>query len=101
MNNQISYTNNENNTNKLHILLALIVSITIDFIGCCSYLFPGIGESFDTMWAPISAFLLHYMYGSWAVTALAFVEEISPGLDFIPTAIIAWYFTYIWNRKNN
>ena len=74
--------------------VALAFSIIIDLIGMISYLLPGIGESFDIPWAPASAALVHYLYGNWYLTMMNFVEEISPGIDFIPTATIAWYLKY-------
>jgi len=72
--------------------LKLLVCILIDFIGVASFAAPGLGEATDLGWAPISAFLVNYLFGNGIFTALAFVEEISPGLDFIPTATIAWFF---------
>jgi hypothetical protein len=74
--------------------LVLMLSIVIDVIGLATYLFPGLGEAFDFGWAPISAALLQYLYGNWLVTIGNFIEELSPGMDFIPTALIAWYLTY-------
>jgi len=72
--------------------LKLLVCILIDFIGVASFAAPGLGEATDFGWAPISAFLVNYLFGNGIFTALALVEEISPGLDFIPTATIAWFF---------
>ena len=34
------------------------------------------------------------MYGSSLIAFAGFAEEIMPGLDFIPTASIAWYMKY-------
>ncbi len=76
----------------------LICSILIDLIGFFSYLLPGIGESFDLIWAPISASLLQLMYGSWLFSIGNLIEEILPGIDFIPTALFAWY--YVYGRQN-
>lgn len=45
-------------TNVASILAMLVFSIIIDVIGCASYLIPGLAESTDVVWAPISAFLL-------------------------------------------
>lgn len=77
----------------------LIISCFIDLIGMFTYILPGIGEVFDVIWAPISATLLYAMYGSWIISIGNFVEELVPGLDFIPTALIAWYIAY--GRRNN
>jgi len=72
--------------------LKLLVCILIDFVGVASFAVPGLGEATDVGWAPISALLVNYLFGNGIFTALAFVEEISPGLDFIPTATLAWFF---------
>ena len=49
------------------------------------------GEAADVGWAPISAFLVYKLYGNGLVAGIAFVEELLPGLDIIPTATIAWF----------
>lgn len=36
-------------------LLVLMLCMLVDVIGCISYLLPAIGETFDIIWAPISA----------------------------------------------
>jgi hypothetical protein len=72
--------------------LKLLVCILIDFVGVASFAAPGLGEATDVGWAPISALIVNYLFGNGIFTALAFVEEISPGLDFIPTATLAWFF---------
>lgn len=71
--------------------LKLLVCILIDFIGVASFAAPGVGEATDVGWAPISALLVNYLFGNGVFTALALVEELSPGFDFIPTATIAWF----------
>jgi hypothetical protein len=79
--------------------LLFVVSLVIDLIGMASYLLPGLGETIDIVWAPISASLLYYLYGSWVISIGNLVEEIVPGLDFIPTALIAWYIAYGRRRR--
>ncbi|KAL6067597.1 Rod shape-determining protein MreD [Balamuthia mandrillaris] len=74
----------------MHAYAKLILSLLIDAVGVITYLIPGLGEVADAAWAPISAFLLWYLYGSLAVAALGFVEEAIPGTDFVPTATLAW-----------
>ena len=71
--------------------LKLLVCLLIDFIGVASFAAPGLGEATDAGWAPISALLVNYLFGNGLFTALALVEELSPGLDFVPTATIAWF----------
>ena len=43
--------------------------------------------------APVSAALIFWLYGSGIFAAAGFAEEILPGLDFVPTATIAWFLT--------
>ena len=71
----------------------LIVSILIDLIGMSTYLLPVAGEGVDVGWAPVSAALIFWLYGSGIFAAAGFAEEILPGLDFVPTATIAWFLT--------
>ena len=66
-------------------------SIGIDLIGMSSYILPGIGESFDIIWAPISAYLTYKLYGNTAVAVFNGVEEIVPFTDIIPTSTISWF----------
>jgi len=72
-------------------LKKLFFSITIDLIGMATYALPVVGEVGDVGWAPISAFLIYKLYNNSFISALAFAEELLPGLDFIPTATIAWF----------
>jgi len=65
-------------------------SLGIDLIGMASYLIPGIAETLDVVWAPISAFLVYKLYGNIAIAVFNGIEEIVPGTDIIPTATIAW-----------
>lgn len=55
---------------------------------------PVIGETEDLLWAPVSAIIFFILFGrkKFGLTGgiLSFLEEISPGLDFIPTFTIAW-----------
>ena len=57
---------------------------------CSSFALPGIGEAADALWAPVSAFLVQTMFGRPALSGLAFVEEVLPFTDVIPTALISW-----------
>uniref|UniRef100_A0A7S2RIK8 Uncharacterized protein n=1 Tax=Rhizochromulina marina TaxID=1034831 RepID=A0A7S2RIK8_9STRA len=72
----------------------LLLSLLVDLVGMSTYALPGVGEAGDIAWAPISAILVQYLYGNAALSGLALVEELLPGLDFIPTATIAWFITY-------
>ena len=68
----------------------LLLSIAIDVLGMATYAVPMVGEAGDVGWAPISAFLIYKLYGNGLISAIALAEELLPGLDFIPTATIAW-----------
>merc|ERR1711907_3422 len=76
------------------MFLKLFLAIVIDVIGLASYLIPGLGETADFAWAPISSFLIWKLFGRGDVAVLGFAEEALPFLDFIPTACIAWYLCY-------
>lgn len=71
-------------------LKKLLLSILIDLVGAATYLVPVVGEAGDIGWAPISAYLIYQLYGNGLFSGVAFVEELLPGLDVIPTATIAW-----------
>ena len=80
----------------------LVISILMDLLGCINYVFPGIGEVADVVWAPVSAYILAKMYPGkiGKVGAIVnFIEELSPGFDFIPTFTITWVYTYIVKKK--
>jgi hypothetical protein len=73
-----------------HILLCIV----LDLLGCISYLLPFFGEAEDIVWAPISGVIFYVMFGKKFGAlggVFSFLEEISPGLDFIPTFTIAWF----------
>mmetsp|Transcript_13292 Transcript_13292/g.53312 ORF Transcript_13292/g.53312 Transcript_13292/m.53312 type:complete len:187 (+) Transcript_13292:157-717(+) len=73
----------------------LLLCVAIDLVGVASFGAPGVGEVTDIAWAPISAFLIQYLFGNSALATLAFVEELLPGFDVIPTATIAWILEYV------
>ena len=80
----------------------LAVGILFDFMGCMSYILPGIGELTDIIWAPISAWLMTKMYSGrkGRVAALiSFIEEAIPGLDIIPSFTIMWIYTYVYSKE--
>ncbi|QCX39530.1 hypothetical protein FF125_14180 [Aureibaculum algae] len=93
-------THNSNSTSKFGILA---LSILFDAIGMLSFAIPGIGEFSDVIWAPISALLVFKMYQG-AVGKIggmvSFIEEIVPGLDFIPTFTLTWIYKYVIKKGN-
>lgn len=81
-----------------HFFLGLL----FDAIGMISYLIPGIGEFSDIIWAPIAGWLMTRMYkGKMGQVAavVTFIEELSPGLDIIPSFTLMWCYTYLLNTS--
>lgn len=76
----------------------LIAGIIFDLIGMSSYILPFIGELTDVIWAPISGYLMTRLYpgkaGVWA-GAFTTIEELTPGLDVIPSFTIMWLYVYV------
>jgi len=76
----------------------LLLGLLLDAIGMLSYIVPGIGEFLDIIWAPIAGWLMTRMYKGkigQAAAVVTFIEEMVPGLDFIPSFTIMWFYTYI------
>ena len=75
---------------------SLFFCIVMDLIGYATYAIPVLGELGDILWAPVSAFIFFKTFGGWKGAfggVFNFVEEILPGLDFIPTFTLTW----IWH----
>lgn len=86
---------------SIHKYTKLLLGIIFDLIGLVSYLFPGIAETIDVIWAPISGFLLMKMYkGKTGKIAgfIGFVEEIVPFTDIIPTFTLTWIYVYVFKK---
>jgi len=77
-------------------LTSLYLCIFIDLIGDSSYLLPGVGETEDLIWAPISALLLSAALGSAQVGTLDFVKEALPFTDALPVATLAWVLKNVY-----
>ena len=72
---------------------SLLVCVIMDLLGCASYAVPLLGEVSDVIWAPISAIIFYRMFGGTLGTfgsLFNFMEELFPGLDFIPTFTLSW-----------
>jgi hypothetical protein len=81
---------------------SLAACILMDLLGCGSYLIPFLGESFDFIWAPVSAIIFFIMFGGFkAIFGGIFnlVEELFPGTDIIPTFTIAWFLRRRENQR--
>ena len=61
----------------------------MDVIGCLTYIFP----PFVPVWAFISGAIFYFLFGKkfgLMGGVFSFIEELIPGVDFIPTFTIAW-----------
>jgi hypothetical protein len=89
--------NLENNSKQ-----KLLLSIFFDALGMLSFTLPMIGEFEDVVWAPLAYWLMTKMYaGSTGKVAgiITFIEEILPGLDFIPTFTLTWLYENYFSKK--
>lgn len=80
----------------------LFLGLLFDAIGYLSYLFPGVGEFMDIVWAPLSGWLMTKMYRGKAgkvAGVVTFIEEALPGVDFIPSFTLMWLYTFVFNKK--
>ena len=81
----------------------LALSILFDAIGMLSFTIPFLGEFSDVVWAPLAGFLMTRMYkGTLGKVGgiLAFVEEVLPFSDFVPTFTLAWLNKYVIKKEN-
>jgi hypothetical protein len=65
----------------------------MDLLGAATYILPFLGESFDLIFAPISAVVYYFTFGGKLGIiggTINFIEEILPGTDIIPTFTITW-----------
>jgi hypothetical protein len=80
----------------------LILGLLFDGIGMLSFSIPFLGEFSDVVWAPIAGFLMTWMYkGRIGKVAgvFAFLEEILPFTDVIPSFTLTWIYNY-WIKKS-
>jgi hypothetical protein len=82
----------------------LILGLVLDGIGMLSLAIPGLGEFLDILWAPFSGWFMTQLYpGRKGKIAgvLAFLEELLPGLDLIPSFTLMWLYTYLLKKGND
>ena len=82
---------------------SLLACLLFDFIGYASYAVPFFGEFLDVLWAPVSAIIFWKMFGfrkGFFGGVFSFLEELTPGLDFIPTFTINWVLLYFKRNKS-
>ncbi|MCX2680095.1 hypothetical protein OOZ15_09110 [Galbibacter sp. EGI 63066] len=80
----------------------LFLGLLFDAFGMLSFVIPGIGEFSDVIWAPVAGWLMTRLYkGRVGQTAgvIAFIEELVPGMDVVPTFTITWLYTYVLKGK--
>ncbi|RNL80669.1 hypothetical protein ED312_19015 [Sinomicrobium pectinilyticum] len=80
----------------------LILGLVFDAVGYLSYIFPGFGEFTDVLWAPASAWLIARMYKGQTgkiAAVLSLIEELSPGLDVVPTFTLTWLYVYVFKKE--
>ena len=83
---------------------SLATCLMMDLLGYVSYGIPFLGEFIDIIWAPISAIIFMKLFGfkkGFLGGVFNFVEELMPGLDFIPTFTITWMIHYFKRNKAN
>lgn len=79
----------------------LILGIVFDAIGIVSFTIPYLGELSDVFWAPMTGFLVTWMYkGSVGKVGgvFTFLEEILPFTDIVPSFTLVWIYNY-WIKK--
>ena len=82
---------------------SLVFCIAMDLLGFATYSIPLLGEFADIIWAPVSALIFFKTFGGWKGAfggLFNFVEELMPGLDFIPTFTITWLWKYFGKRAH-
>ncbi len=83
----------------------LLICLLMDGVGMLSYILPGIGEAMDIVWAPVATYIMYKMFGDRLEgkigSFLTLIEELSIGLDFIPTFTITWIFRYLVKNGSN
>lgn len=82
---------------------SLLFCLLMDFLGYATYAIPFAGEFLDLLWAPVSALIFFRTFGGtrgFFGGVFNFVEELLPGLDFIPTFTITWAIQYFRRNKS-
>lgn len=83
-------------------LPSLSFCILMDLLGYASFAIPFFGEFFDLLWAPISGLIYMKTFGGakgFLGGGFAFLEELLPGMDIIPTFTITWFMQHARRKK--
>jgi len=76
--------------------------ILYDLIGMSSYFIPVVGPFLDLLWAPFAASQMTKMYPGTRgkiASVIVFLEELSPGLDVVPTFTLTWLYVFVWKGE--
>lgn len=78
----------------------LLLGLLFDVVGIVtsSWIIPLMGDVTDVVWAPLAGWLMTVLYKGTAGKiggVITFIEEIIPGLDFIPSFTLMWVYTYL------
>lgn len=76
----------------------LFLGLLLDGVGMLSLALPGLGEFLDVIWAPVAGWFMTRLYpGKRGKIAgmVAFMEEILPGFDIIPSFTLMWVYTFL------
>jgi hypothetical protein len=91
----------KNDSARQKPLPSLAACILMDLIGSAVIVIPVLGE---LIWAPISALIFWKMFGfskGFLGGIFSFIEELIPGIDFIPTFTIMWFIQYVKRKREN
>lgn len=80
----------------------LVLSIILDLFGYATYALPLFGEVGDLLWAPIAGYMMTRIYKGTAGKVggvFAFIEEVIPFTDFIPSFSLMWFYTYVIKKE--
>jgi hypothetical protein len=81
----------------------LPICLLMDVIGIFTYAIPGLSEAADIVWAPISGLVYYFVFkckiGIFG-GSFAFLEELMPGTDVIPSFSITWLIKYVFLKNN-
>jgi len=85
-------------------LPSLGLCLVMDILGCVFVMIPIIGPVIEMLFAPISAVIYLRLFGvrrGLFGGVFNFVEELIPGLDFIPTFTITWFVRYAKSKQES
>jgi len=85
-------------------LPSLGMCLVMDALGCVFVMIPIVGPFIEMLFAPISAVIYFRMFGGkkgFFGGIFNFIEELIPGLDFIPTFTITWFVQYASRKKES